>query len=134
MLMQVATKIQQISTTRDAEAFAKMAADNLVDIDPDGKVSNKQQEMDTMKSSDLKLDSIKFSDVDPHLFGDTAIVVGTSTVKGQYQGRSLSGTYRFQEVLQRRSGASGSNADDWVMLSCSGVRLNSATVVERKGM
>jgi|HubBroStandDraft_1064217.scaffolds.fasta_scaffold245401_3 hypothetical protein len=46
-----------------------MAAENVVDIDSTGNVFNKQQEMEIMKSTDLKLESLKLSDVGTRLFG-----------------------------------------------------------------
>jgi Domain of unknown function (DUF4440) len=98
-----------------------MAAENFVDIDATGKVFNKQQEMEIMKSSDLKLESIKFTDVNSHFSGDTVVMVGTSAVKGQYQGKDLSGRYRFVQVLQRRPGTTGASPNDWSMLACFGV-------------
>ena len=107
--------------SRDPEMFNKMAAENFVDVDATGKVFNKQEEMKVVRSSDLKLESIKFTDVNNHFSGDTVVMVGTSTVKGQFQGKDLSGRYRFVQVLQRRPGTRGASVDDWMLLACFGV-------------
>jgi hypothetical protein len=123
ILMQVAHRVEQLSMSRDPEMFNRMAADNFVDIDSTGKVFNKQQEMEIMKSSDLKLESFELGDIDTRLFGDTALVIATSHVKGQYKEQDLSGTYRVVELFLRRPSATGRNVDDWVMASCSGVRF-----------
>ena len=124
VLMQVAQRVEQLSMSRDPEMFNRMAAENFVDVDSTGKVFNKQQEMEVMKSSDLKLDSFQLSDIDTRLFGDTALVIATSHVKGHYKDQDLSGTYRVWELFLRRPSVTGRNADDWVMASCSGVRLD----------
>jgi hypothetical protein len=125
ILIQVAHKVERLSMSRDPELFNKMAADNFVDVDPDGKVFTKQQEMEIMKSSDLKLDSFELSDVQTHLYGNTALIIATSHVKGHYKGEDLTGSYRVVELFQRGATLTGRSADDWLMVSCSGVRLNS---------
>jgi hypothetical protein len=46
-------------------------------------------------------------------------------VKGQYKGQDLNGQYRVVELFQKRAAVTGRNVDDWMMVSCFGVRLSS---------
>jgi len=44
------------------------------------------------------------SELKVHVYGDTAVAAGTSTVKGTYKGQDISGKYRFTDVWVKRNG------------------------------
>jgi len=50
-------------------------------------------------SGSLKYESVKFDEIKVHAYGDTAVVTGRQTVKGQDNGKDLSGQFRYQEFM-----------------------------------
>jgi peptidylprolyl isomerase len=87
---------------RDVNALSQILADDYFIIDPEGQTSDKAQTLEGFKSGAFKFESIEFSEFKVRVYGTTAIVTGGEVVKGNYNGQSVSGTYRFTEVFARR--------------------------------
>ena len=78
-------------------------ADDIVSIDPGGRVTDKVQDKKDI-SGDLKFQSNEISDLKIHVFDNTAVVAGTSTLTGAFKGEDISGTYRYTDVWVKRNG------------------------------
>jgi ketosteroid isomerase-like protein len=87
-----------------AAAVDQYEADDIIDTDPSGRVTDKTQDKTDLNSGDLKFQSIELSDLKVHVYGDAAVAAGTSTLKGTYKGQDISGTYRFTDVWVKRNG------------------------------
>jgi len=87
-----------------AAAVDKYEADDIMSVDPTGRVTDKTQDKKDLSSGDLKLTSIDLSDLRVHVYGNTAVVIGTSAVKGTFKGQDISGTYRYTDVWVKRGG------------------------------
>ena len=93
------------ATVKDgAAAVDKYEADDIMSVDPTGRVTDKTQDKKDLSSGDLKLQSIDLSDLTIHVYGNTAVVIGTSTIKGSYKGQDISGAYRYTDVWVKRGG------------------------------
>jgi ketosteroid isomerase-like protein len=53
-----------------------------------------------LRSSEFKPASLDQRDLQVAIHGDTAIVTGVSHVKAEYQGKDMSGRYRFTQVYR----------------------------------
>ena len=89
---------------QDASWSEKNLAENYVGIGPDGRVSNKQQDMASTKAGDLKIESGTMDEQQINVYGDAAIVTWKVTVKGAYKGQDASGQYRGMTVYAKRGG------------------------------
>ena len=94
----------QATVKEGAAAVDQYEADDIIDTDPGGRVTDKTQDKTDLSSGDLKFQSIELSELKVHVYGDTAVAAGTSTVKGTYKGQDISGKYRFTDVWVKRSG------------------------------
>lgn len=73
--------------------------DSYVEIDGQGKVSNKAEVIAMHKSSDLVIETVNLSDRNVQTFnGDTVIVTGRVTLVATYGDQNLSGDYQFTRV------------------------------------
>jgi ketosteroid isomerase-like protein len=88
----------------DADKFAALYADDLTDIDPQGKLNTKASDIADVKSGKLKFTEITNSEMKVRDYGNTAIATGVSAVKGTYDGKDISGNYRFTDVWNKRGG------------------------------
>ncbi len=84
--------------------FEKYAADDVAFTDPGGLLLNKGQFRAQFKSGDLKLESSKIDGMKVQMFDKTAIVTYTTTDKGTYKGRDISGQYRWTDVFVKMGG------------------------------
>jgi len=73
----------------DMRALDSILADSYVDTDEHSHRGGKQDVFSFLKSGDLKLESIKLSDMQVHIYGDAAVVIGNSEQAGSFSaGRS----------------------------------------------
>lgn len=126
MLSSVARQTMQFSLSRDTKMFNTMVADDFITTDSTGRVFDKAEEMEILRSSDFKLDSLQMDDFNIRMFGDTAVVTSRSNVKGSYKGQDISGQYQVTQVFQRRPGARATATNAWAMITCLNVRMSDA--------
>jgi ketosteroid isomerase-like protein len=88
----------------DWKAVEEVYADDLVFTSTDGSVTHKTEEVASVRSGDLKLESIKMADLNVQDLGHVAVVTGKIVEKGRYKTADVSGTYCFTDVWVKRNG------------------------------
>jgi len=88
----------------DTTTLDSIFADTYVDTDEHSHRSNKEDVFSILKSGDLKLDSIKLSDMQVHLYGDAAVVIGSSEQAGTFLGGPLAAKIIFTDTFVRQNG------------------------------
>ena len=88
----------------DAAAWGKLAADDFTGIGADGKVLNKAEVMDGHRTGKIKYESIDTSEIKVRVYGDTAVLTDTSSIKAHRGDLDMSGQYRNVRVFVKRSG------------------------------
>ena len=94
----------QANIKSGAAAVDQYEADDIVKTDPSGHVTDKAQDKADQGSGDLKFESMELSDMTVHVYGDTAVVVGSNNLHGTYKGQDISGRYRFTDTWVKRNG------------------------------
>ena len=103
-LMQMERDWAQALAKGDQAALDRIVAADFIITDADGRLMTKAQGDAQRKSGALKYTAFASDDFKVHVFGDTAIVTGRSTVKGTQNGKDISGQERFTDVFVRRDG------------------------------
>jgi ketosteroid isomerase-like protein len=102
------TKLEQgwaQATIKDGVAAVdQYEADDIMSTDPSGRVTDKAQDKKDLSSGDLKFQSIELSDLKIRVYGNTAVVTGTETLKGTYKEQDISGKYRYTDIWAKRNG------------------------------
>jgi ketosteroid isomerase-like protein len=88
----------------DSAKLAALMADDLSSIDSDGVLSGKSEQVNELRSGNLKLVSIDASEFRVRGLGNLAIVTGKLVEKGTYKNADASGAYRFTDVWAKRNG------------------------------
>jgi ketosteroid isomerase-like protein len=94
----------QAAVRGDTAFLAQNTADDYTFITPRGVLTTKEQMLAAFKSGEIKLQANDLDDLQVRVYGDTAVLTGRSTQKGQTQGQDTSGQYRFTRVYVRRNG------------------------------
>lgn len=76
----------------DTAALDKIYADDYEFVAPDGQIQTKAQRLDSMRSGELKMESITFDDPHIRLYGDAAVVTAKTTQKSTNKGKDVSGS------------------------------------------
>jgi ketosteroid isomerase-like protein len=88
---------------KDRAALDSILADDYVSSGEEG-VRNKRQALNEAMSSVLKIESAEHSNLQPMVFGNTAIVHGVTTIEGTEGRQDISGQYRWTDIFERRDG------------------------------
>ncbi len=102
---------------RDAAALNRILAEDWIGIDFEGTVLNKEQALRGIASGSGELDSTVLRDMKVRVYGNTAVITGTDTERGEYHGQDSSGRYVWTDVFVRRNGR-------WQAVSSQSTRLS----------
>jgi len=89
----------------DAEAFDRLSTADYTFVNPAGKVWNKKQYLDVIRSGTLKVESYTRDEESIRLYGNTAVVIYRSTPKGTFKGQELiTNQRRVTTILVKQDG------------------------------
>jgi ketosteroid isomerase-like protein len=88
----------------DMAALNAIIADDFVIITSDGSQLNKEQDLEPIKSGDLKFEAIATEGVKVFVYGETVVVTGIAAFKIVYKGKASDIRERFFDVYQKRKG------------------------------
>lgn len=103
-LLQLEHEWSQADVQKDAAALNRILADDWIGIDFEGTALTKAQALRGIGSGSGSLESTVLSGVKVRIYGNTGIVTGTDTEKGEYHGKDSSGKYLWTDVFVRRNG------------------------------
>lgn len=75
-----------------------------VDTDENGHRGDKQAVFSVLQSGDLKITSIRLSDMHVSLYGDAAVVIGTAAQVGNFKGQLMAATIVFTDTFVKQNG------------------------------
>jgi len=87
----------------DAELFNRIWTEGFVFTFPFGQFCNKAQEISNIESGTLLFESISSGNPTIKVYGDTAVMTGNFALKGNCEGRNISGLYTYTNVLGRQA-------------------------------
>jgi uncharacterized protein (TIGR02246 family) len=73
----------------DADAFDRLSTADYTFVNPAGKVWNKKQYLELIRSGTLNVESYTRDEEGIRLYGNTAVVIYRSTPKGTFKGQEL---------------------------------------------
>jgi len=88
----------------DIAFFDRIFADNYVETDQEGNVLNKAQSLEEMKSGTYVRTSEVQDNIKVHVYGDTAVVTGCSTIRAQYKDKDASGKFQWTDTWVKLAG------------------------------
>jgi ketosteroid isomerase-like protein len=88
----------------DVAAIGRFVADDRVIVDADGSVIDRLRFLSAIESGALTHESMASTDVEVSVHGDTAVVTGITTSKGQFMGNGFTTRERASDVLARLNG------------------------------
>ena len=103
-LITLEEKWAEAAEKSDFAALDAILADTYVDTDGHGHRSDKQAVLALLKSGDLKIESIKLSDMQVAVYGDAAVVTGSAVQAWNYKGQPFTAKISFTETFVRQNG------------------------------
>ena len=94
----------QAVVSNDPAAIGRFVADDWVIVDADGRVIERSRFLSVIESGALTHESMESTDIEVRVHGDTAVVTGITTSKGQFMGEGFATRERSTDVLARLNG------------------------------
>lgn len=94
----------QAVVSNDPAAIGRFVADDWVIVDADGRVIERSRFLSVIESGALTHESMESTDIEVRVHGDTAVVTGITTSKGQFMGAAFATRERSTDVLARLNG------------------------------
>ncbi len=88
----------------DAAAIPTYEAEDIVSTDPAGQVTTRDQDIQSLKSGDFKVQSLQYPEMKVSVYGNAAVATGLANMKASYKGQDMSGSYRFTDTWVNRGG------------------------------
>jgi ketosteroid isomerase-like protein len=88
----------------DADALDRLSTPDYIFVNPAGRVWNKAEYLELIRSGTLKVDSYTRAEEIIRLYGDTAVVIYRSSPKGTFKGQELTSDRRVTTVLVKQGG------------------------------
>lgn len=90
----------QAIQSRDTATLDAIWDDTYISTGPDGHRISKMEELEMVVSPDLTFHSLEVDEIEVRVYGDSAVVLGCSHSRGEYNGEDASGDYRFTTVFR----------------------------------
>jgi ketosteroid isomerase-like protein len=84
---------------KDIAAAERIMADDYIFITPDGEIRTKADEIGDLKSGKLKVIALTAGEMKVRVYGKAAVVIGIYELKGTFDGKDISGRFRFTDVF-----------------------------------
>ena len=94
----------QAVAANDVAAIGRLVADDWVIVDADGRVIDRARFLSVIESGALSHESMESTDLEVRLHGDTEVITGITTSKGQFMGQRFTTLERATDVLARLDG------------------------------
>ena len=83
---------------KNVNAISENMADDFLQISSQGAVSNKEQFLKAITSQDLKIHPYSVEGQTVRVFGNVALITGTTDMTGTYKDRSFHTHYRYTDT------------------------------------
>jgi ketosteroid isomerase-like protein len=103
-LLQIQRDWTNALVNKDRAVLDSLMAKEYVSIGAEG-VRNKRQAIAEIMSSALKIESAELINMQPMVFGDIAVVHGSSMGKGTERGKPFEGKYVWTDIFEKRDGS-----------------------------
>ena len=103
-VLQMEEELRVAISKGDAKAYGRIVGDDYVFTNQDAVIRTKAQMVSAYESGSIKYESVKFDGIKVHAYGDTAVLTGRSTIKGQDNGKDIGGQFRYTRVYVKRQG------------------------------
>ena len=101
---QLLDKLYAALGRNDAAALDRIYADDYTLVNESGVLTTKAPRLASIKSGELKFESVSFDDVNVRLYGNTAVATYHSMSKAQFKGQEIGGQFRVTVTLVKIKG------------------------------
>ena len=103
-VVQLEEELAEAAMRRDAAIYEHLMANDFIGVDHTGRELGKAQVLERLNVSGYELDSLRHENIRVRVYGDCAVVVARTVLKGRYQGQEVAGEFPYLRVWIRQQG------------------------------
>ena len=103
-LLKVNKEYDEALVRGDTLALDRIFGEEFIYTSTSGEVVNKSQQLELIRSGQMKIEAGASDDVQVRLYGSMALVIGSFKAKGQFKGQAFDSTERYTSVWVKRGG------------------------------
>jgi hypothetical protein len=103
LLLKMTDDMTNAKMKRDVKVLDGLLADDYIFTNPAGLFADKAQYLDGARADTAVYESVTNSDQVVRIYRNAAVVAGSTTVKGRYDGQEIGGRFRFTNVFVKRN-------------------------------
>lgn len=103
-LKRQAEQWDQAIIRKDRQGIEKNIASDFMQIGSDGKVAGKSAFVTALMDERLTISPYSVQNFQIRIYGDTALLTGTTDMRGHWDGKPFSSHYRYTDVYIRENG------------------------------
>lgn len=88
----------------DTVALDRLYADNYFLVNESGVLTTKAQRLASIKSGELKYESLSFDELNVRMYGNAAVATYVVNSKGQFKGQDIGGRFRVTTTYIKMKG------------------------------
>src|SRR5262249_22811909 len=102
ILLKLTDELTATKVKREVAVLDRMLADDFIFTNPAGLFADKAEYLEGARIDTAVYESVKNYDQVVKVYGDAAVVAGSTTVKGRYEGQEIGGRFRFTNTYIKR--------------------------------
>jgi ketosteroid isomerase-like protein len=102
ILLKMTDDMTHAKMKRDVKVLDGLLADDCIFTNPAGLFADKAQYLDGARADTAVYESVTNSDQLLRIYGNAAVVAGSTTLKGRYDGQEIGGRFRFTKMFVKR--------------------------------
>ena len=104
-LLKLTDEITAAKSKKDVAHLEKLLTEEFILTNPAGFVASRSEYLDGVKADTATYESVTNHDQVVSVYDSAAVVIGSTVVKGRYDGHEIGGEFRFTNVLIKRNGS-----------------------------
>ncbi|HEU4386806.1 MAG TPA: nuclear transport factor 2 family protein [Blastocatellia bacterium] len=104
VLLKLTDEITDAKMRRDLVVLDRLLAEDYVFTNPAGLFVDKAQYLEGARVDSAVYESVNNHDKVVKVYSDAAVVAGSTSVKGRYDGHDIGGQFRFTNMFVKRQG------------------------------
>jgi ketosteroid isomerase-like protein len=102
VLLKLTDELTNAKMKRDIGTLGRLLADDYIFTNPAGVFADKTEYLEGAKADTAVYESVRNYHKVVKVYGDAAVVAGSTTVKGSYDGHEIGGVFRFTDMFVKR--------------------------------
>jgi ketosteroid isomerase-like protein len=102
-LLKLENEFARAVASNNADVLDRLLVDDWIIVEPDGSIIDKARFLEVIRSGALSHESMESTDLRVRVYGNTALVTGLTTSKGNFMGQDFTSCERATDIFVKQA-------------------------------